>query len=51
VAVDNILEGLLNLGFNDFIRVGSQKKISKKILPYIISNEKTKTGIFLIFNV
>lgn len=34
VAVDNILNGLLNLGFTNFARVGSQKKISKSILPF-----------------
>ncbi|XP_051823101.1 protein ZGRF1 [Antechinus flavipes] len=34
VAVDRILLGLLNLGFENFIRVGSIRKISKPILPY-----------------
>lgn len=27
-AVDRVLEGLLDLGFTDFLRVGSAKKIS-----------------------
>ncbi|XP_056659040.1 protein ZGRF1 isoform X3 [Monodelphis domestica] len=34
VAVDRVLLGLLSLGFEKFIRVGSIRKISKPILPY-----------------
>ncbi|NXP50751.1 ZGRF1 protein, partial [Heliornis fulica] len=34
VAVDRILLGLLDLGFEDFIRVGSIRKISKAIIPH-----------------
>ncbi|XP_010708288.1 protein ZGRF1 isoform X4 [Meleagris gallopavo] len=34
VAVDRILLCLLDLGFEDFIRVGSIRKITKAILPY-----------------
>ena len=34
VAVDRILKGLLELGFDDFVRVGSFRKIAKTILPY-----------------
>ncbi|KFO80062.1 Uncharacterized protein C4orf21, partial [Cuculus canorus] len=34
VAVDRILLGLLDLGFEDFIRVGSIRKIAKAILPH-----------------
>uniref|UniRef100_A0A4W3HK53 5'-3' DNA helicase ZGRF1 n=1 Tax=Callorhinchus milii TaxID=7868 RepID=A0A4W3HK53_CALMI len=34
VAVDRVLLGLLNLGFDRFIRVGSIRKIAKPILPY-----------------
>ncbi|KAI9137551.1 AAA domain-containing protein [Paraphysoderma sedebokerense] len=34
VAVDRILCGLVDLGFDEFVRVGSLKKISKRILPY-----------------
>ncbi|NXT53270.1 ZGRF1 protein, partial [Pluvianellus socialis] len=34
VAVDRILLGLLDLGFEDFIRVGSIRKITRAILPY-----------------
>ncbi|XP_067670945.1 5'-3' DNA helicase ZGRF1-like [Haliotis asinina] len=36
VAVDRVLMGLLNLGFEDFIRVGSVKKIAKPVLPYSV---------------
>ncbi|XP_039397069.1 protein ZGRF1 isoform X2 [Mauremys reevesii] len=34
VAVDRVLLGLLDLGFEDFIRVGSVRKIAKPVLPY-----------------
>ncbi|XP_021250393.1 protein ZGRF1 isoform X3 [Numida meleagris] len=34
VAVDRILLCLLDLGFEDFVRVGSIRKIAKAILPY-----------------
>ena len=34
VAVDRILLTLKEQGFNDFARVGSLKKINKKLLPY-----------------
>ncbi|XP_077134977.1 5'-3' DNA helicase ZGRF1 isoform X2 [Ranitomeya variabilis] len=34
VAVDRVLLGLLNLGFDQFIRVGSIRKIAKPILPH-----------------
>ncbi|NXA61551.1 ZGRF1 protein, partial [Mohoua ochrocephala] len=34
IAVDRILLGLLDLGFEDFIRVGSIRKIAKAILPH-----------------
>ncbi|XP_069711219.1 5'-3' DNA helicase ZGRF1 isoform X6 [Phaenicophaeus curvirostris] len=34
VAVDRVLLGLLDLGFEDFIRVGSVRKITKAILPH-----------------
>lgn len=36
VAVDRILCNLLDLGFTDFVRVGSLRKISKRILPYTL---------------
>ncbi|XP_078222790.1 5'-3' DNA helicase ZGRF1 isoform X3 [Callithrix jacchus] len=34
VAVDRVLLGLLSLGFENFVRVGSVRKIAKPILPY-----------------
>ncbi|XP_069315279.1 5'-3' DNA helicase ZGRF1 isoform X2 [Eulemur rufifrons] len=34
VAVDRVLLGLLSLGFEKFVRVGSIRKIAKPILPY-----------------
>ncbi|XP_049487015.1 protein ZGRF1 isoform X5 [Panthera uncia] len=34
VAVDRVLLGLLSLGFEEFVRVGSVRKIAKPILPY-----------------
>ena len=36
VAVDRILVSLQELGFEDFVRVGSLKKIAKSILPYTV---------------
>ncbi|XP_072050284.1 5'-3' DNA helicase ZGRF1-like [Amphiura filiformis] len=36
VAVDRILLGLLELGFEEFIRVGSVRKIAKPVLPYSV---------------
>nr|KAG5713564.1 hypothetical protein BaRGS_024612 [Batillaria attramentaria] len=36
VAVDRVLLGLLELGFDDFVRVGSVKKIAKLVLPYSV---------------
>lgn len=34
VAVDRILTALLDLGYTDFVRVGSLKKVARRILPY-----------------
>ncbi|KAF1801832.1 AAA domain-containing protein [Mucor lusitanicus] len=47
VAVDRILQTLLKLGFDQFIRIGSMKKIAKNLLPYtskarVSSNEELK---------
>jgi hypothetical protein len=38
VAVDRILSSLLDLGYEEFVRVGSLRKISKAILPYTIQS-------------
>jgi hypothetical protein len=40
VAVDNILIKLLTLGFSDFVRVGSLKKIAKSILPFVAQTKQ-----------
>ncbi|XP_066852556.1 5'-3' DNA helicase ZGRF1-like isoform X2 [Anser cygnoides] len=54
VAVDRILLGLLDLGFEDFIRVGSIRKITKAILPYSLhagsgnENEQLKELLALL---
>ncbi|KAI8375244.1 hypothetical protein EDC96DRAFT_541205, partial [Choanephora cucurbitarum] len=47
VAVDRILQTLLRLGYDQFIRIGSIKKIAKNLLPYTAkaratSNEELK---------
>ncbi|XP_064567498.1 5'-3' DNA helicase ZGRF1 isoform X2 [Zonotrichia leucophrys gambelii] len=54
VAVDRILLGLLELGFEDFIRVGSVRKITKAILPHSLhagsgnENEQLKELLALL---
>jgi hypothetical protein len=40
VAVDNILLRLLESGFTSFSRVGSRKKIARKILRFTLGAEK-----------
>eukprot|EP00731_Ephydatia_muelleri_P005685 Em0002g1861a len=48
VAVDRILTGLLDQGFEGFVRVGSVKKIAKRILPlsYVRKSiEQHKRGV------
>lgn len=39
-AVDRVLEGLLAIGHKDILRVGSLKKMSRKILPYTLYEEE-----------
>ncbi|NWU96767.1 ZGRF1 protein, partial [Upupa epops] len=54
IAVDRILLGLLDLGFRDFIRVGSIRKITKAILPHSLhagsgnENEQLKELLALL---
>jgi len=43
-AVDRILVGLLDLGFTDFVRVGSLKRINSRILPFSVHREKRSGG-------
>ena len=45
VAVDRVLQSLLELGFDDFVRVGSIKKIAKPILPKTCQNLSDNHGI------
>jgi hypothetical protein len=42
-AVDRVLLGLLNEGFTQFFRVGSLRKIAKKILKHTYIGEGTLT--------
>ncbi|CAB4015111.1 ZGRF1 isoform X2 [Paramuricea clavata] len=42
VAVDRILLGLLDLGFDQFVRVGSVRKIAKPVLPFSIHSTGTE---------
>jgi hypothetical protein len=39
-AVDRILLGLIDLGFDSFMRVGSIKRIAKALFPYTYYKEK-----------
>lgn len=41
VAVDNVLVRLLDFGFTDFLRVGSMKKINKRIAPYVLQQQES----------
>jgi len=41
VAVDNILDGLITENYKNLVRVGSQKKISKSVLPYVVTTENS----------
>ncbi|KAE8630566.1 hypothetical protein XENTR_v10000876 [Xenopus tropicalis] len=54
VAVDRVLLGLLDLGFSQFVRVGSIRKIAKPILPFSLhagsenENEQIKELLALL---
>ncbi len=39
-AVDRVLEGLLDAGCRDFLRVGSIKKMSRRVLPFTLYEEE-----------
>lgn len=39
-AVDRVLEGLLEAGCRDFLRVGSLKKMSRRVLPFTLYEEE-----------
>ena len=38
---------LLELGFEHFVRVGSVKRIHKKIAPYVLQHQECETSNFL----
>ena len=38
---------LLELGFEHFVRVGSVKRIHKKITPYVLQHQECETSNFL----
>jgi energy-coupling factor transporter ATP-binding protein EcfA2 len=42
IAVDRLLEGLLDKKFHQFVRVGNLKRISKQVLPYAVANKKNE---------
>jgi hypothetical protein len=42
VAVDRILLNLLEMGFEDFVRVGSARKMAKSILPYSVHSKEVE---------
>ena len=45
VAVDRILLSLRDLGFEDFVRVGSLKKIAKRVLPHTVQVQTASDDI------
>jgi hypothetical protein len=47
--VDRILENLSDNGFSDFARVGSVRRISKQVLPFVVreSSADKDTGMLL----
>ncbi|MEW5302806.1 MAG: hypothetical protein WDW36_005553 [Sanguina aurantia] len=49
VAVDRVLLGLLDAGFDDFIRVGSLPRIAQRVLPRSLhSSDDSKSGLTLL---
>ncbi|KAH0803082.1 protein ZGRF1 isoform X10 [Histomonas meleagridis] len=52
VAVDNILNNLIEYEFEDFTRVGSVKKIKKNLLPYVTGhgNDEAISELHLIIS-
>ena len=42
MSVDNVLTGLMDDGFKNFVRVGSLKKIEKTLLPFTATNSNGK---------
>ncbi|KAG0078634.1 hypothetical protein BGZ90_004757 [Linnemannia elongata] len=44
VAVDRILMALLDLNYNKFVRVGSLKKVARRVLPFTAQSSSARTG-------
>ncbi|KAF9351439.1 hypothetical protein BGX26_010565, partial [Mortierella sp. AD094] len=44
VAVDRILMALLDLNYTKFVRVGSLKKVARRVLPYTAQSNTSRTG-------
>ncbi|ORZ23830.1 AAA domain-domain-containing protein [Lobosporangium transversale] len=44
VAVDRVLIALLNLNYTKFVRVGSLKKVAKRILPFTAQSTSARAG-------
>ncbi|KAG0260317.1 hypothetical protein BG011_001965 [Mortierella polycephala] len=44
VAVDRILTALLDLNYTKFVRVGSLKKVARRVLPYTAQSTSNRTG-------
>lgn len=44
VAVDRILTALLDLKYNNFVRVGSLKKIARRLLPYTSQSTSNRSA-------
>jgi hypothetical protein len=42
VAVDRILMALLDLGYTNFVRVGSLKKVARKVLPFTAQSNTSR---------
>ncbi|KAI8320667.1 P-loop containing nucleoside triphosphate hydrolase protein [Martensiomyces pterosporus] len=42
-AVDNMLRALLKQGYDQFLRIGNLKRISKEILPYVCRSSSSAT--------
>ncbi|KAG0283918.1 hypothetical protein BGZ96_011712 [Linnemannia gamsii] len=44
VAVDRILMALLDLNYNKFVRVGSLKKVARRVLPFTAQSTSARKG-------
>ncbi|KAI8867799.1 hypothetical protein GQ42DRAFT_164559 [Ramicandelaber brevisporus] len=44
IAVDRVLHCLLDRGFDDFVRIGSVKRMSRRVLPYAIRSSVSSSS-------